>query len=464
MKLRNINVIIAREYLNKVKKKSFLVTTFLVPVLIVAIYAVMLLIMFKVEDKGKQVAIIDRSGIVMPYMESNKSFTFADCSGSDFEQMKSTLADSDYDAILLVSPLDSVSKTVSASAYSVKPISMDLKDALARRIDDAVEDYRLSTYNIDDLKQIIQDVKSDVSISTYTLDEKGGEKISSAEVYSLISMILGMIIYIFIALFCGMIMQSVIEEKSSRVVEVLMSSVKSIELMFGKIIGVALVALTQFALWIVLSLVLIGGISAFVGTDKLMDNPEMSQQMMDMATMGMDQQTLDASGMNIDPTAVVAMASEEDGGLAEVLDTLKGLNYGLLFASFFIYFILGYLLYASLFAAIGSSVENEADSQQLQLPLTIPLMLGFFIAFYAFKAPDSAVVFWGSMIPFTSPIVMLARIPYGVASWEIILSIVLLVATFFACAWVSAKIYRTGILMYGKKTTFKDLWRWLRMK
>ena len=328
-----------------------------------------------------------------------------------------------------------------------------MKEAIGSKVDDAVEDYRLAQYDIDDLKQIMSDVKSDVSVSTYTLGEDGEEKITSSEVYMVISLILSMIIYMFIAMFSGMVMQSVIEEKASRVVEVLVSSVKATELMFGKIIGVACVALTQFFLWIILTVVIVTGVSAFIGFDSMMGDPAQTEQMMEMAgQMG-----------GVDMAQMTEMAAEEDG-MAAVLSTLKDINYVQLVLGFIIYFALGYLLYASFFAAIGSAVENEADTNQLQLPVTIPLMLAFFIAFYAFKAPDSAVVFWGSMIPFTSPIVMLARIPFGVPAWELALSIVLLLATFAACGWASAKIYKIGILMFGKKTSFKDLWKWLKQK
>ena len=249
-----------------------------------------------------------------------------------------------------------------------------------------------------------------------------------------------------------MVMQSVIEEKSSRVVEVLVSSVKATELMFGKIIGVACVALTQFFLWIILTLVLVGGFSAFVGFDSLMGDPAQTEQMMEMAQMG----AVDMAEMT------ETMAEEE--GMGAVLSTLKDIDWVQMILAFIIYFALGYLLYASFFAAIGSAVENEADTNQLQMPVTVPLLLAFFIAIYAFNAPDSPIVWWGSMIPFTSPIVMLARIPFGVPMWELVLSIVLLLATFAACGWASAKIYKIGILMFGKKTTFKDLWKWLKQK
>jgi ABC-2 type transport system permease protein len=344
-------------------------------------------------------------------------------------------------------------------------MSVDMKETISSRVDDAVEDYRLSLYDIGDLKQIMQDVKFNSTVMTYTLGEDGEEKITSSEVYMIISLVLSMIIYFFVAMFSGMVMQSVIEEKASRVVEVLVSSVKATELMFGKIIGVACVALTQFLLWIILTAVIVTGISSFVGLDSMMQSATVQTEQMAHITddLGVDPDMMVMTFPMPEKQDSVAPAGE-DNELAAVLSTLKDLNYGMLLFGFFVYFALGYLLYASFFAAIGSAVENEADTQQLSIPVTIPLMLGFFIAFYAFKAPDSAVVFWGSMIPFTSPIVMLARIPFGVPVWELALSIGLLVATFIACGWASAKIYKIGILMFGKKTSFKDLWKWLKMK
>ena len=451
MKMRNIKTIIGREYLTRVKKKSFLLTTFLVPILFAALCILPSVIMFMAKDTGKTVAVVDQSGIVMPYLVDTEAVDYEDYSTEPADSMKAHFEDLGLDVLVVVSPLDTVSKTLSVASYSPKPLSMEIKDALRSKVNDAVEDYRLAQYEISDLKQIMEDVKSDVSIATYTLDESGEEKITSSEVYMIISMILSIIIYMFIAMFTGMVMQSVIEEKASRVVEVLVSSVKATELMFGKIIGVACVALTQFFLWIVLTLVLVGGFSAFVGFDSLMGDPAQAEQMIGM--------TAQMGGMDV---AEMTSAMQEEDGLGAVLSTLKDINWVQMIFAFIVYFGLGYLLYASLFAAIGSAVENEADTTQLQMPVTLPLMLAFFIALYAFNAPDSPIVWWGSMIPFTSPIVMLARIPFGVPVWELALSIALLVLTFGACGWLSAKIYKIGILMFGKKTTFKDLWKWLR--
>lgn len=450
MKLRNISTIISREYLTRVKKKSFLLTTFLVPIFFAAVCILPSVIMIMAKEKGKEIAIVDQSGLVKPYLVDNKSVTYSFYDGP-IDDKQSFVKEKGVDALVMISAIDSVSKTLSVASYSEKPLSIDLTEEVRSKVNDAVEDYRISQYDIADLKTIMEDIRVNTPMSTYVFDDSGQEKESSFEVPMIISMVLSMIIYIFVMMFSGMVMQSVIEEKSSRVVEVLVSSVKATELMFGKIIGVACVALTQFFLWIVLTLVLVGGFAAFIGFDSLMGDPAQAQEMMEM--------TAQMGGADM---AQMTEAISQESGLGTVLNTLMDFNWGQMVFAFIIYFVLGYLLYASFFAAIGSAVENEADTQQLQTPLTVPLLLAFFIAMYAFKAPDSPVVWWGSMIPFTSPIVMLARIPYGVPAWELALSVALLMATFIACGWASAKIYKIGILMFGKKTTFKDLWKWLR--
>lgn len=461
MNFHIINVIIGREYLTRVKKKSFLLTTFLAPIFLAAIMILPSVIMFMAEDKGKRVAVVDGSGIVMPYMVDSEAVDYVDYSGEQPDSIKAGFKGMGLDALVVVSPLDQETRSVSVSAYSLKPMSVDMKEAIRANVNRAVEDYRLESYDIDGLKQILEDVQADIPVSTYTLEDDGEARITSSEVYMFVSLIFSIIIYMFIAMFSGMVMQSVIEEKSSRVVEVLVSSVKATELMFGKIIGVACVALTQFFLWVVLTGVLVAGAGAVIGFDSIAESAAVqTDPMTQMAEgLGVDQEIMEQSGM----TVQMEMPSG-DSELAAVLQTLKDIDYPMLLISFVIYFILGYLLYASLFAAIGSAVENEADTQQLQLPVTIPLILAFFIAFYAFKAPDSQVVFWGSMIPFTSPIVMLARIPFGVPVWELVLSVVLLLLTFAGIAYISAKIYKIGILMFGKKTTFRDLYKWLKQK
>ena len=467
MDFSKLKIIVAREYLNKVKKKTFLLTTFGVPILFALMYVIMILIMVKAKEDSKVVAVNDASGIVWTTLEDTDILQFKDVSEVPLDSLKADLSAYGADILLAVSPLDSASRSVSAQTFSDSPIGVETTEMLERRINDAVEAYRISTYDIEGLEQIMSDVQSHVRLTNYTVDEEGKESISQSEVYMIVSMVLAMALYMFIALFCGMVMTSVIEEKSSRVVEVLVSSVKSTELMFGKIIGVALVALTQFLLWIVLTVSIVGLIAGIWGFDNIMAGSEQVAQMqtvpgMDMEMMG---STLDLQALT-DTTAVAPAAdgSVAPTGMQAVVATLSNLKYGQLLISFLLYFVFGYLLYASLFAAIGSAVENESDTQQLQLPVTIPLLVGFLVAFYAFRAPGSVIVKVFSWIPFTSPIVMLARIPFGVPVWELVGSILVLALTFVAFAWISAKIYKVGILMYGKKSTFKDLWKWLKQK
>lgn len=469
MNLRKLGIVIEREYLNKVKKKSFLLITFLTPLLFAGIAILPSLIMYGTKEEAKKVGVVDNSGIVMPYLQSGEVLAYKDLGAdADVEAIKADLGAAGIDILLTISPLDSAAKTVTADTYSVKPLGMDSSSSIEGKINDAVEAYRIDSYGIENLEEIMHSVHSNVHVHSYTISDTGEEKISESGVYMAISMILGMALYMFIALFSGMVMSSVIEEKSSRVVEVLVSSVKATELMFGKILGVALVALTQFVLWILLTGVILGIAGGIVGKDKIMG------MMQDDATTEMMQQMAAPEGLHPGDISLeqalpaasdtTAVAAGEPSGMGVIMSTLGNINLGQILFAFLVYFIFGYLLYASMFAAIGSAGENEGDTSQLQIPVTIPLLLGFFIAIYAFKAPDSQLVFWGSMIPFTSPIVMLARIPFGVPGWELALSMVLLVATFVVCAWASAKIYKVGILMYGKKSTFKDLWKWLKMK
>ncbi len=465
MDFRIIKTVISREYTTRVKKKSFLVTTFVVPILFAAMMVVVFLIMGNTKERKMDVAVVDQSGIVMSHLESGDRVTYTDYSSEVPDSIKAHLKDYGKDALVVVSPLDTLKKTVSVQAYSKDPLGVEFTGGLSDKVDDAVEEYRIAQYGIDNLPQIMEDVKSNVKVTEYTLDESGKENVSESGIYMIVSMLLGIIIWMFIMMFGGQVMSSVIEEKSSRVVEVLISSVKAVDLMFGKIIGIALVALTQFLLWIVLTVILTSAASMFIGKDMLKSfsgDPQMMAQ-----TVGMTPEQMEAIGGVVaatDTTGTTDVIDNQPGGLQTVMATLSNIPWTKLIISFLIFFILGYLLYASLYAAIGSAVESVEDTQQLQMPITIPLMIAYLIILMAFQNPDSPVVVWASMIPFTSPIVMLARIPYGVPMWQLIVSIALLFLTFIACAWLSAKIYKVGILMFGKKSSFKDLWNWLKQK
>ena len=456
MNFRNIGLVIGREYNTRVRKKSFLILTFVVPILFAVLAFLPTIIMMNTKEETREVAVVDRSGIAMPFLTNSEAANYYDFSNADPDSLKAELDNMNKDILVVISPIESA-RTVSVQTFSKKPAGVDFSEGLSRRVSDAVEDYRINSYDIAGLDEIMSSVRANVKVQEYTLGADGKETVSESGIYMIVSMVLGMLIYMFVAMFSGMVMSSVIEEKSSRVVEVLVSSVKSIDLMFGKIIGVALVALTQFALWILLTALILGVGGAAFGSKLLgsVSDPAQQEQMMEMATGGI--------GVHPDLSTVISNM-DDSNGVKVTLTTLGNIPWGTLIIAFLIYFILGYLLYASLFAAVGSAVENEADSTQLQLPVTIPLLIGFFIALMAMRNPYSKVVWWGSMIPFTSPIVMLARIPYGVPTWEIIVSIAILLVTFALCAWASAKIYRAGILIFGKKSSWRDLWKWLKQK
>ncbi len=453
MKKNKIFIILAREFSTRVKKKSFILTTVLTPLLFAGLMIVPSLIMlFSSSDKLK-LAVIDESGIVMPYLENTEETEFEQIKGKSLEQLKKDFDNLGVDAIIGISALDST-KNLSVSAVSKKQLNINVQSQIEKNIKKAVEDNKLKDYNIPNIDTILNAVKTNISIKTFKIGDDGKETESKVEIYMGIGYIASFMIYMFIFMFGSMVMRSVIEEKSTRIVEVIVSSVKPIQLMMGKILGVASVALTQFFIWIVLTLVIVVGASSFLGWDDIAKSVSPTSQI--GSTMGLD------SLQMAQASAQMPMANVELSGAQEFIVALQEIDYFTILSAFVVYFALGYLLYSSLFAAVGAAVDNEADTQQLILPITMPLIIGLFIMIHTFQYPDSSLSFWGSIIPFTSPMVMLARIAYGVPVWELALSIALLVVTFLAMAYVSAKIYRVGILMYGKKPSWKDLFKWLK--
>lgn len=452
MNWKKIGVIIGREYAMRVKKKSFLVITFITPVLMGLLMVLPTLIMLygTSEEKGQSVAVSDGSGIVFPYLESDEHVTFSDCSGEDEEYLKKHLDSLGYKALVTISPMDS-SKSVAVASFSYKPLGTDISDRVRDAVDEAVEDYRVRSYNIEGLADMISSINYSSSITSYTISEDGSEKLTVTGVYRAVAIIFSILIYIFVYSFGGMVMSAVINEKTSRVVEVMVSSVKAIDLMIGKILGIAAVALTQFFLWIVLTLAIVVGVNAFIGMDELLGSPENAEQIMEMA------------GGQADMMGDV-MAASANSEMEAVISTISQINFPLVIGSFLLFFIFGYLLYSSMFAAIGSAVDNEADTNQLLIPVTIPILAAFFIAFASIDNPESPLLLWASYIPFTSPICMMMRIVNGIPSWEIWASLAILIVTTFLMMYLSAKIYKVGILMFGKKSSFKDMWKWLKYK
>ena len=434
-----IAVIIAREFAIRVKKKSFIFTTLLTPLLFAALMVIPgLIASYSEGDEGLKVGVVDNSGIVMPYMESDSEVAFEQIMGRSLEDLKSDFDNLDLFALVGISQLDSTNN-VSVVTYSKKQLNMDIKNRIERNVEAAVEENKLKGYGIPQLEQIMADVESNVRVNTYTLDDKGEEKASKVEIFMIIGYIASFMIYMFIFLFGNMVMRSVIEEKTTRIIEVIVSSVKPFQIMMGKILGVASVALTQFFIWVVFTLAIVTVAGSALG----LNDPA---------------QTLPVT-TDIPVDEIVAAAQTEGG---DFLQALKDVNYMQIVGCFLVYFVLGYLLYSSMFAAVGAVVDNEADTQQFILPVTMPIIIGLFIMLHTFQYPDSSLSFWGSVIPFTSPLVMMARIAYGVPAWELALSIGLLVVSFVGMAYLSGKIYRVGILMYGKKPSWKEIYKWLK--
>ena len=434
-----IAVIIAREFAIRVKKKSFIFTTLLTPLLFAALMVVPgLIAAYSEGGEGLKVGVVDNSGIVMPYMESDSDVSFEQIMGRSMEDLKGDFDNLNLFALVGISQLDSANN-VQVVTYSKKQLNIDIKNRIERNVEAAVEENKLKSYGIPQLEQIMADVESNVRISTYMLDEKGEEKASKVEIFMIIGYIASFMIYMFIFLFGNMVMRSVIEEKTTRIIEVIVSSVKPFQIMMGKILGVASVALTQFFIWVVFTLVIVTVAGSALG----LNDPA---------------QTIPVT-TDIPVDEIVAAAQTEGG---DFLQALKDVNYVQIIGCFLVYFVLGYLLYSSMFAAVGAVVDNEADTQQFILPVTMPIIIGLFLMLHTFQYPDSSLSFWGSVISFTSPLVMMARIAYGVPAWELALSIGLLVVTFVGMAYLSGKIYRVGILMYGKKPSWKEIYKWLK--
>ena len=449
MDFKKIQLVLGREFSIRVKKKSFIITTIVTPILFAALMIVPSLIMMADWDKEvNKVMVVDDSGVVAQALESGATIEYILPDNTDLEFIKNHLDSLGVYAVMYVSPLDTANN-VTVDAYAAKQINAKVSDAIKDDVNSIIERYKLQQYNIENFDQIQADLSHEVDLNTYIVSEDGEDRESILGINMAISFIMGFVIYMFVTMFGNMVMTSVINEKSNRIVEVIVSSVKPFDLMIGKILGVASVALTQFFIWVILTLAIVFGFQLAMGPE-LMGDPEAMEQMTQMAGMGTEQ--------------ITEMAQASESEMAQVFSAIKEVNFGLIIGCFLIYFVLGYLLYASLFAAIGSAVDNEADTQQLVLPVTIPLIIGLLLMLQAFQNPDSQLAFWGSMIPFTSPMVMLARVPFEgcVQTWELLLSIGLLLITFLIAVFFSGKVYRIGILMHGTKYSWKDIWKWLK--
>ena len=437
--MNKIGLIIKREYLTRVRKRSFLILTFLGPILMAAIYIIPIMLALNSSTDHLRVAVVDESRWFEERFNSNENHTFVTMHGQPLDSVKEMVKTGVFDMALYVPPTQ-LSLPSNAVIYSIRQVPLEMETYISGVMEKEIEAQKLMAQGVD--PKVVNAVKTDVNLQVMRMDDKGNEKETFTEIQFVLGMVLAMMVYFFIMFFGGQVMQGVAEEKNNRIIEVIISSVKPFQLMMGKIIGVSLVALTQFVLWILLTVVLYVGFSAFIGIS--------NSEMLSSGTL-----------MSQEITANDIMSNES---VQSILQIVHSIDFGTIIVSFLIFFILGYLLYATLYAAVGSLVDNNTDSQQFTLPITVPLMVAIISSFYIVNNPDSSLAVWLSMIPFTSPISMMVRIPFGVPIWQIVLSVVLLAGTFVAMTWIAAKIYRTGILMYGKKLTYKEIFKWLKYK
>lgn len=437
--MSKIALIIKREYTTRVMKPSFIILTFLTPILIAGMIMVPLFLSQIKDNVVKNIVVIDQTNLYAPVLVSNENYTFQVVTQS-MEAFRDDKEKSEYAALLYISEDLSVNPKA-ATLFSEEQVGIELKSYVSGLLKTAVEEKRLAELNIPDFKQLMEKMKVDLDVKTVRWGIDGEEKVGSAELAVIIGMIAAFLIYMFIVVYGAQVMSGVVQEKTSRIVEVIISSVKPFQLMMGKIVGIAMVGLTQFALWVILSVVLVSVLSNVLGTTLDLESYQQAQ------TMGMSTSTLPFD--------------TKDGATVELLTALNNFDFVQIGILFVLYFLGGYLLYASLFAAIGSAVDSETDTQQFSLPLTLPIIFAIYAAIYSVQNPDGPLAFWCSMIPFTSPIVMMVRLPFGVPSWQIILSLGILVLSFIGSTWIAGKIYRTGILMYGKKISWKEMIKWV---
>lgn len=438
--MSKIGLIIKREYLRRVSKKSFILLTFLTPFLFAALVFVPLWLSSIKGDEVHTIAILDSTGKYAPLFEDTETYRFihSDQSMDTYKQ----IPDKEIFAFLTITE-DLLENPKAATLYSKKQIPGELSRLVNMTLKKQIESDKLATFNIPNLKEIIKESKINFNIQTIKWGDDGSEKQSSSVVASVTGVIFTMLIYMFIMIYGAMVMQGVMEEKTNRIIEIMISSVKPFDLMMGKIIGIGFVGLTQVFLWAIMTLILITGGSFLVGGG--IDN--------EMLQSGM--------ALNANPNIAMMSAQQPSNEWIEMLGTINFAEIGILFV---VYFIGGYLLYSSLFAAIGSAVDSQEDTQQFMLPVTLLLVFALYAGIYSMENPDGPLAFWCSMIPFTSPIVMMVRMPFEVPLWQIVLSVGLLYICSIGFTWLSAKIYRVGILMYGKKPSIKEMIKWLRYK
>ena len=444
--MSRLGLIIQREYLQTVGKKSFILTTLLVPILSILLCVVAPIMLSSVRsDDEKIVAVIDQSmgQTYAPLIKDIDEFRFVTIAPQETEDAHAIYVAGEQDYYALVVIPANIDSTLEFSIYSESSVPRSFSREIEHFLRPALRKARIESYGIDNLEEIVKDCDVNLHVNSVKWDEQGEESISSSELSSVLGLILALAIYMFVLSYGAMIMSGVVEEKTNRIVEVIVSSCKPLELMLGKIIGVALVGFTQFAIWGIL--LGVGGTIA-ASIFGLNMSPDM------MSPMG-SAEAIEAMGTS---------GADLDSDMKEILQMIFSIDYPLILSCFVLYFIGGYLLYASLFAAFGSAVDQQQDTSQFMGPIMFFMIFALYAGMFSMENPDGPLAWWCSMIPFTSPITMMVRLPYDVPAWEVILSLGILFVTAFVVLWLAARIYRTGILMYGKKFEWKEVVKWIR--
>ncbi|AZJ32375.1 ABC-2 type transport system permease protein [Tenacibaculum mesophilum] len=437
--MKRLRLIIEREFIAKVRNKSFIVMTFLSPLLMIGMGALVFFLMKKNDEKVKKIVYVDESGMFSKdIFKDSKTVKYEDFTALGIENSKKKVEEGDYYGALYIPKQDSLEMLAkSIEFFSKDSPSMSIMERLEDKIDKELRHKKLTSFGIDIAHIEESKISSEIKMLNFS-GEKSSKLINGLKIG--VGAIAGYLLMMFVMIYGTSVMRSVIEEKTSRIIEVIVSSVKPFQLMLGKIIGNASAGLLQFFIWGILFLVFSLVASSFFGVD-----------MMEMQSAKVSPEQMEA----------IQQTAANKGEM--IVQEIFRLPLVKMFFLFIFYFLGGYMLYSSLFAAVGAAVDNETDTQQFMMPIMLPLILAVYVGFATvINDPHGPVSVIFSYIPFTSPIVMLMRIPFGVAWWEIAISMLLLILTFMVIVWIAAKIYRVGILMYGKKPTYKDLWKWIR--
>lgn len=440
--MKKLWLIIQREYISRITKKAFIIGTLLTPLLIGGFIFLQVKTMTYKDDNFKNIVVLDESGILTQAPTNQKNIHFSLTTEGLGEAKKQVIAKR-YNGVLVIPKItDATKKDFTLKYYSDEKLGNDMSSDIENKIEDFIKSYKVTTLGLDTAK--INALKTRVEIDPDPIEGTEDASTVSGFVAMSIGGMMGLLMYLSVFIYGMMIFRSVMEEKTSRIVEVMISSVKPFQLMLGKIIGVGAVGFSQIIIWFILTALITTGISAM---------------------MGLDTSQVAASNPQVNGAMQNAQEIQAAGKMSLVLQELQNQNWALILPLFFVFFILGYLMYASLFAAAGSAVgDDQGEAQSLTLPITLPVVAAIYIMFAAVRSPDSSLAVWSSIFPLFSPIVMPARLPFHPPAWQIALSLIVLIGTVIGLIWLAGRIYRVGILMYGKKVTFKELGKWLFYK